>query len=70
MFPFVLKKEDISFLTDFVSKWLSQVDYGTEPDHDGSNGKGWTVWNDSWGRVNGEWQSFVAIKPTWAMYGK
>jgi hypothetical protein len=55
---------------EFVLGWLAQADYGRQPDHDGDNGKGWRVYNESWGHVDGEWQAFVAIEPVWAMYGK
>lgn len=55
---------------DFVLGWLAHADYGREPDHDGSNGKGWHLFNEAWGHVDGEWQAFAAIEPCWAMYGK
>lgn len=57
-------------LVEFVRSWLASVDYGDEPDHDGDNGKGWTVYNESWGMVANRYQAFAAIKPTWMMYGK
>jgi hypothetical protein len=41
-----------------------------EPDHDGSNGDGWRVYNEGWGHVDGQYQAFVAITHAWAMYGK
>lgn len=63
-------KMDAKRATDFAVAWLSEADYGEEPDHDGDNGKGWRVYNESWGHVNGLWQAFVAVEPVWAMYGK
>lgn len=67
----------------FAEQWLSQTDYGPEPDHDGDNGRGWRVYNEAWGRVNAppmkdypnlpseDWTySFIAVQPVWAMYGK
>ena len=57
-------------LVGFVKSWLTFVDYGREPDIDGECGKGWTVYNESWGHVAGRWQAFVAIEPTWLLYGK
>ena len=57
-------------LVEFVRSWLKSVDYGPEPDHDGENGKGWTVYNERWGHVANRWEAFAAIEPTWLMYGK
>jgi hypothetical protein len=66
-FPF---KMTIPQLADFVLGWLSEADYGPEPDHDGDNGKGWRCYNEGWGHIGGEWQAFAAVEPVWAMYGK
>lgn len=57
-------------LVDFAWEWLQKQDYGREPDHDGSNGKGWRLFNEAWGHVKNDWAAFVAIQPAWAMYGK
>lgn len=57
-------------LVDFAWEWLQEQDYGREPDHDGSNGKGWRLFNEAWGHVKHDWAAFVAIQPAWAMYGK
>lgn len=56
--------------TEFVWHWLEEQDYGREPDHDGSNHKGWRVYNEAWNRIGDEWGAFAAIKPEWMMYGK
>lgn len=55
----------------FVKAWLQSEDYGSQPDHDGNNGKGWRVYNESWTHIDraGSY-SFVAIEPVWLMYGK
>lgn len=63
-------KLDAAGAADFAKRWLAEEDYGSEPDHDGSNGKGWRLYNESWGHVDGHWAAFVAVAPTWAMYGK
>ena len=55
---------------DFAIGWLANADYGREPDHDGDNGKGWRLYNESWGHVDGEYQAFLAVQPVWACYGK
>lgn len=57
--------------SDFAWHWLESADYGTEPDHDGDDGKGFVITNgDCWGQIDGAWQSIVQIQPCWAMYGK
>ena len=72
-------KDAIPFLTPMdaagveplVSQWLAKADYGSQPDHDGDNEKGWRVSCDDWGHVKPfGWPSFVRIEPAWAMYGK
>ncbi len=61
---------DVNLAVEFAEKWLEQQDFGEEPDHDGSNGKGFVVFNQPWGHVAGDQYSFVAIGPAWAMRGK
>lgn len=53
-----------------VESWLATVDYGPEPDLDGSVGKGVRVYNERWGNVGDEWQAFAAIEPVWLEYHK
>lgn len=67
-FPFEMDADGVA---DFSQRWLNgSADYGREPDHDGDNNKGWTVYNEAWGHVDGQYQAFIAVTPTWAMYGK
>lgn len=54
----------------FVESWLSTVDYGHSPDTDGSVEKSSRVYCEQWGRIDGDWHSFVAIEPEWLIYGK
>lgn len=54
----------------FVQGWLQNAEYGRQPDHDGSNSKGWRVYNEAWGHVSDDWAAFVAIEPVWALHGK
>lgn len=63
-------KLDAAGAADFARRWLAEADYGREPDHDGDNGKGWRLYNEGWGHVDGEYQGFIAVTPQWAMYGK
>lgn len=53
-----------------IEGWLRDQQYGSQPDHDGDNGRGWRVYNESWGHVGHDRYAFVAIEPAWAMYGK
>lgn len=53
-----------------VISWLKNQDYGYEPDIDGSNRKGFLVYNESYGRINNDPYAFVAIKPEWISYHK
>lgn len=65
--PFKMKYD---MATDFALSWLAEQDYGRQPDHDGDNEKGWRVYNEAWGHVENDSCAFLAITPTWAMYGK
>lgn len=53
-----------------IEGWLTLLDYGSQPDHDGHNRESFRIYNESWGHVGGLWQAFAAIEPAWAMYGK
>lgn len=61
---------NVNAAIEFVWNWLQVVDYGTQPNHDGSNTKGWTVFNENWSQIDHEWQAFAAIRPEWMMHGK
>ena len=63
-------KLDAAGAADFASRWLAELDYGSEPDHDGDNGKGWRLYCESWGHVDDHSSAFIAVAPAWAMYGK
>lgn len=55
---------------DLAWGWLQSQEYGSEPDHDGSNSQGWAVFNESWGHVNGDYRAIGAVSPQWIWYGK
>lgn len=62
---------DISQATEFAKGWLKSVKPSIkQPDHDGDNYVGFSVWCESWGQVGNDYAAFVAIEPIWAMYGK
>lgn len=65
--PFPMTLEQAAY---FAAGWLDHADYGREPDHDGDNSKGWRLYTEDWGHVDGEWETFVAVQPKWAMHGK
>ena len=41
--PLLAKMKDPSAITDQLFAWLKEQEYGRQPDHDGSNGKGFYV---------------------------
>jgi hypothetical protein len=63
-------KLDAAGAADFASRWLAEVEYPNEPDHDGSNAKGWHAYCEGWGHVDDEHSAFLAIAPRWSMHGK
>lgn len=65
--PYAYDADDVALM---ATKWLQEQSYGSEPDHDGDNGRGWRVYNEEWGHVDDDYAAFLAIKPAWAMYGK
>lgn len=44
--------------------------YQDDLDHDGSNNKGFLVYNEYWGHVAESHYAFLGVKPVWAWYGK
>lgn len=62
---------ELQQVASFIESWLGTVDYGPEPDTDGSTDKGSRVYCQNWGHIDGHgWGSFVAIEPEWIVYGK
>lgn len=56
---------------EFLWSWLQTADFGEQPDHDGSNGKGFIVTTGNfWGHVEGSHYAFIGVYPDWQMYGK
>lgn len=54
-----------------VKNWCKEVaDYGTEPDHDGDNGRSWRIYCEAWGYIDHNHYTFMAVEPYWAEYGK
>lgn len=65
--PFTL---DAIGCADFARRWLAEAEYGGEPDHDGDNKKGWLIYNERYGQVDGDYGAIIAIAPVWTEYGK
>lgn len=65
--PFAMNHEET---ITFVKGWMRTVPYPEEPDIDGSVKRGWRVYNEEWGHVNNEYEAYIAIEPTWALFGK
>jgi hypothetical protein len=57
-------------LTEQIKRFLADTDYGDQPDHDGSNGKGFHIYNEAWNRIGNCWTADFAVEPSWAWYGK
>jgi hypothetical protein len=68
----------IETIGNMVWDWLIEIDESSMPhddwdmdeDHDGHNGKGWRIYLEDWGRVNGDSSAICAIKPVYLWYGK
>lgn len=66
--PYTLTAEQA---VDFLWNFISNCEYPPEPDHDGSNGKGFVVTTGNfWGHIEGFHYSTVMVQPDWQMYGK
>lgn len=72
-------KEFVPFVTpidaeqayDVVRNWCKEVaDYGVEPDIDGSNSRSWRIFCESWGHIDHNRYTFMAVEPYWSMHGK
>ena len=57
-------------MSRIVGNWLASVDYGPEPRTDGSTDKGFRIYNEAWGHVDGDWRAFAAIEPAKSIRGK
>ena len=47
---------------DMVWDWLAHAEYGRD-EHDGEAYKGWRVFNQQFGIVDGHWDAFIAVRP-------
>jgi hypothetical protein len=68
--PYKMKKELVG---DMLWSWLEDVpreQWGEWIDHDGSMGRGFRMWNESWTHVGGSFYGICAVRPICAWYGK
>jgi len=62
---------DVKAAISFAWNWLRQAEWPREPDHDGSNERGFYVsTGDTWGHAGGSFYGIIQIKPDWLEYGK
>lgn len=61
-FPFEKEVTDPKRLANFILDFLDVVSYPPQPDHDGSNKKGYDITSEKW--------NYISVKPCWMMYGK
>jgi len=62
---------DVAGVQPMIEQWLKSAPLPPEPDHDGSNGLGWYLFNCDWGHIPpGCSYGIIGIAPEWAMYGK
>lgn len=54
-------------LLGIIEIWLQDQKYPREPDHDGSNSKGWRITTAG---KDGEWHRAFKVTPEWAWHGK
>lgn len=49
--------------------WLQTAAYGDD-ENDGATYRGWRVFNDEHGIVDGHWEAFLAVRPMWIYLSK
>lgn len=61
----------VDFVATMIHEWLKTAEYPEEPDHDGSNDRGWRLYKEAWGRINKFGHGSIgAVEPMWIEYGK
>lgn len=59
--------QSLDDLTHFIHGWIRNATYGPEPDIDGSCEKGYRLFTDEYGDVNGHRTALIAAQPEWAI---
>ncbi len=76
--PLMAPMADASSIADQCYAWLKNAEYPEEPDHDGSNSRGWRITNSVHKIAHeghnqyapGGFYVVFTIYPTWIEYGK
>lgn len=65
-------KMDLEATKEFVWNWVRSADYVDKScwDSEVDRKKGFRVYNEAWGHIGSDHYAFVAIKPTFMLYGK
>ena len=62
-----------------VTEWLAREEtwhaskltgWDADADHDGDNSRGWRMYCDDWGHIDGMEHAIIAIKPAYLWHGK
>lgn len=67
---YVKPREAATMVIAWMDTLVKKDKFPPQPDHDGSNSRGFRVFCEQWGHVNDNHYAIVAVQPTWAMYGK
>ena len=71
-----ISKED---LVELLWEWLdsdesndieTNGEWESNHQHDGHNTKGWKLYSEDWGKVDGDWTNIAAFKRIYCWYGK
>lgn len=75
--PLIAPMNEADAISDQIYAWLKTQDYGREPDHDGSNHKGWRVTNrgpkvneDTYFNTDSTPYDVLCVHPHWIEYHK
>ena len=75
--PLIAPMESADAIRSQIEAWLKTAEYGREPDHDGSNSKGFRltteipkIYDEQWRTQDWAFYTFIVIEPIWIEHGK
>ena len=76
--PLMAKMQEAEAIADQIYAWLKTQDYGRQPDHDGSNNKGWRITNNGpkikdgphYPEYDSSFYDVLCVRPHWIEYHK
>lgn len=76
--PLMAKMEEAEAIADQIYAWLKTQEYGHQPDHDGSNNKGWRITNKGpkikegqyYPEYDSSFYDVLCVRPHWIEYHK